>query len=361
MHTRLKQIIAICACLVVSNVCYVAYHMTDRHAHVVVEKSEVKHDTELARILETPERTSNTKSKEATDRERKLEELQEPRPNTCDNCFIHDYKYIVNSKNVCRQYVVNQTIHILFLIFVPGYQKENRDALRQTWLSVSKNNTSNVRYVFLIGSPAPRVKWFNMTAENEVYNDIVEEDFVDSYFNITYKLVQGLKWASIYCPESRFVFKTDSDIFINMPVLFKTLDKQDRFLQSGISGSCGGRSPVTREGVYATSVKEFPKDYYPPYCSGGGYFTSSRVVKEAYKVSKDVPFFKFEDVYMGLLLEKLGYRVRSTAGFNLSPQTLDACAFKSSTQMVVHGFEPEHLFAIWNFPCTRTNTNSKVL
>jgi hypothetical protein len=59
--------------------------------------------------------------------------------------------------------------------------------------------------------------------EAEQYHDIVQEDFQDTYHNLTYKGIAGLKWISYFCPHARFILKTDDDIFVNTFTLFRHL------------------------------------------------------------------------------------------------------------------------------------------
>ena len=45
----------------------------------------------------------------------------------------------------------------------------------------------------------------------------------------------GLKWGAIFCPQAKYVMKTDDDIFVNIPLLHKALTEEnfDR-----ITGEC---------------------------------------------------------------------------------------------------------------------------
>ena len=67
-------------------------------------------------------------------------------------------------------------------------------------------------------SPLPRP-----LQESSKYHDVVAADFVDSYRNLTLKMMVGLKWVSRFCPHSRFVLKCDLDTFVNLPLLTRIL------------------------------------------------------------------------------------------------------------------------------------------
>jgi Galactosyltransferase len=55
-----------------------------------------------------------------------------------------------------------------------------------------------------------------LTSESAQYSDIVREDFLDSYENLTLKTLGGLKWAAIFCPQVRgnFIKLFRSTVFI---------------------------------------------------------------------------------------------------------------------------------------------------
>ena len=63
--------------------------------------------------------------------------------------------------------------------------------------------------------------------------------FQDTYQNLTIKTVMGLKWMSIFCPKAKYVLKTDDDIFVNIPLLIKALEKETKDFSSHISGIYG--------------------------------------------------------------------------------------------------------------------------
>lgn len=48
------------------------------------------------------------------------------------------------------------------------------------------------------------------------YGDIVQEDFVDSYRNLTHKAIMALRWVSQNCQNAKLILKADDDIFINI-------------------------------------------------------------------------------------------------------------------------------------------------
>jgi len=60
--------------------------------------------------------------------------------------------------------------------------------------------------------------------EAEDHNDVVLEDFHDTYLNLTLKTTFLLKWLGKSCPDSKFVFKVDDDVFVNTEKMWATLE-----------------------------------------------------------------------------------------------------------------------------------------
>ena len=70
-------------------------------------------------------------------------------------------------------------------------------------------------------------------AEAEEHNDLVVEDFQESYLNLTVKTTFLLKWLnSSQCSRARFIFKVDDDVYVNPTNLWATLEQTPQ-LRSG--------------------------------------------------------------------------------------------------------------------------------
>ena len=70
-------------------------------------------------------------------------------------------------------------------------------------------------------------------AEAEEHNDLVVEDFQESYLNLTVKTTYLLKWLnSSQCSRARFIFKVDDDVYVNPTNLWATLEQTPQ-LRSG--------------------------------------------------------------------------------------------------------------------------------
>lgn len=67
------------------------------------------------------------------------------------------------------------------------------------------NTEPEYKVVFLLGLPTNdnnSVVQRKILAESEKYRDIIQEDFIDSYNNLTLKSIMMLKWITNSCNES---------------------------------------------------------------------------------------------------------------------------------------------------------------
>ena len=193
-------------------------------------------------------------------------------------------------------------IDLLIIILTVHENVQQRTALRDSWLTPTTNNTSNVRYAFLLGEIKDRKLQADIMRENDAFKDIIKEDFVDVYSNLTYKTIMGFKWAAIKCGVAKAVLKTDDDMFINVPNVLDIVKSHFNFLQTGIVGSCwkSTRPNRNQKSKWYASENSFPGKVYPSFCSGTGYLTSLNVVRRVLEISPHVPFFHLEDVHVQL-------------------------------------------------------------
>jgi uncharacterized protein YdhG (YjbR/CyaY superfamily) len=64
-----------------------------------------------------------------------------------------------------------------------------------------------------------------IVTEHAEHGDILQQDFVDSYANLTIKTVFMLKWlTSNECSTAKFIMKLDDDAFVNPERLWATLE-----------------------------------------------------------------------------------------------------------------------------------------
>lgn len=275
------------------------------------------------------------------------------RERMCNRCFPHDFKYVINNENICNNKGSKVAIELMIIIFTRHGNYRARDAIRNTWLTYTKNNTANVRYAFLLGKTENYSDYENIIQENSVYRDILKEDFLDDYKNLTYKTIMGFKWTLRYCSWAQVLLKTDDDMFINIPKLLSFLKHSKEMLLENVVGSCveNGSPQRNVNSKWYASEEIYKEKRYPGFCSGTGYLTSLELVKKIYNISQSVPFFYLEDVYVGLCLYKVGGGVKDVHGFKIHIPYEDPCAYKKNNLFTAHQVKPEMLYTIWKSQC----------
>lgn len=137
-----------------------------------------------------------------------------------------------------------------------------RNAIRQTWGKL-------IKPLFLIAigdNETMRV----VADEAQMFDDIIVEDFVDCYLNLTIKTAFAMKNFLKYFEGSEYFFKIDDDVFLNV-------DNFNRMLKATPSDSLRGklethRKPVRTKGEkWFTPMALMSDDEYPPFYDGPSY------------------------------------------------------------------------------------------
>ncbi|XP_048776327.1 beta-1,3-galactosyltransferase 5-like [Ostrea edulis] len=276
------------------------------------------------------------------------------RSRTCNSCFNISYKVLMDDINTCKNH---QSMKVVLFITTTATAIERRTVLRHTWLSVSKNNTSNVRYAFVIGGVPDSEVRESIQLENEFYKDILQGEFLDVYHTLTIKTMMALNWATKHCPQDVYVMKTDDDVFINMPALLNVIDNHHPELQHSVIGCCykdwvnkPNRNKTTK---YYVSYAEYPWERLTAFCSGTGYLTSMTVVKQVCAISKNIPFFHLEDVYFSFCVRELNLSFIDVRGFGIELYQEDLCYYRSPEVVLLHNTlkNTSFLIDIWHMPC----------
>lgn len=136
-----------------------------------------------------------------------------------------------------------------------------RNAIRQTWGKITKP-------LFLMGRTDNKTAT-SVTQEAHRFNDIIFEDFIDSYANLTIKTAFAMKTFVKYFNDTKYFLKIDDDVFLYPKNLFKILDGSNNV----IYGKRETLSRPTRDNKHRWFVPEylFDESKFPPYVCGGAY------------------------------------------------------------------------------------------
>ena len=107
----------------------------------------------------------------------------------------------------------------------------------------------------------------------------MQEDFIDSYANLTVKSLMLLKWFSKSCEKVPYVLKTDDDVFINLKNLHALVAKNKKtnlLMGTLICGATPIRDPYNK---WFSPKYMYGKKRYPNYLSGTGMEIQISVTK----------------------------------------------------------------------------------
>lgn len=256
----------------------------------------------------------------------------------------HNFKFLINEPKKCE----GTTPFLVLLISTNHKEFDARQAIRETW--GDENIFGDVRIVtlFLLGFSTEPVLNQMVEQESQIFHDILVEDFVDSYHNLTLKTLMGMRWVSSFCPNAQYIMKTDSDIFVNMDnLVFNLLKPNTKPRHRFFTGRVINGGPIRDvHSKWFMSRELYPESRYPAFCSGTGYVFSGDMAELLYKTSLHTRLLHLEDVYVGLCLRKLGIQPFQNNGFNHWKMTYSLCRYRKV--LTVHQISPEEILRIWN-------------
>ncbi|KAM4599189.1 N-acetyllactosaminide beta-1,3-N-acetylglucosaminyltransferase 3-like [Fundulus diaphanus] len=253
---------------------------------------------------------------------------------------------------------------VFFLIVIKSspMNYERREVLRKTWAEERSYKGKMIRRIFIIGTDGSGFEKEKLNKlvmlEHQHYSDILQWDFKDSFFNLTLKQILFLKWMERRCPQARFLLNGDDDVFANtnnMVEYLQSLKDNDgsKHLFTGqlLSYSLPVREPWSK---YFVPFLVYEKEFYPAYCSGGGYLLSGYTASVIYKISALIQILPIDDVYMGMCLAALKLNPDShmgvkTLGWYVPSKKVDTyhpCFLKEL--LLMHGLPPSDLYFLWH-------------
>lgn len=158
-----------------------------------------------------------------------------------------------------------------FVISSPNNRLE-RSVIRRTWGKL-------IKPLFLLGLPSH----FNdddmiyIRNEAHTFNDMIVEDFIDSYQNLTIKTAFALKNFVTHFRNSTFFFKIDDDVAVNVDNLYAYLNS-DEVTGNEIIGMKGTSKFPHRERNSKWYIPNwmYNDDQFPEYLDGPAYILPSK-------------------------------------------------------------------------------------
>lgn len=249
-------------------------------------------------------------------------------------------------------------VDLLMVIKSVITQYDRREVIRQTWGKEQVIDGKRIKTLFLLGKSSNAEESANhqklLEYEDYIYGDILQWDFMDSFFNLTLKEIHFLKWFSIYCGGTRYIFKGDDDVFVSVPNILEYLEVSKDLKDLFVGDVLFKAKPIRKkQNKYYIPQALYNKTLYPPYAGGGGFLMDGPLARKLYGACETLELYPIDDVFLGMCLEVLhvtpikhdafktfGLVKNKTSRLNREP-----CFFKS--MIVVHKLLPPDLMKMW--------------
>ncbi|XP_053619030.1 beta-1,3-galactosyltransferase 5-like [Plodia interpunctella] len=190
----------------------------------------------------------------------------------------------------------NDQLLLLVMVTSKWTHYERRRWIRETW----KAPWEWARVIFLIGEPSTSnaADLQSIRNESKHFGDIVLGNFVDVYFNVTYKHTMGLKWVAHHCPVAKYILKLDDDVEVR-PAEFR------EFLGQRLS-PWGARRLIVCNCYVNQVLQSKYKMFVNQYCGNGALcpgwvmLYSQDAVQDVLKVIQSLPYSRLDDIHITL-------------------------------------------------------------
>ena len=207
----------------------------------------------------------------------------------------------------------SERIELLVLVTSHPGHVDLRGAFRRALPSTALRSF-NMRRMFLLGRINTQQTGYRQVDQSIIeeehlkYGDIVQGDFVESYRNLSYKHIMGLKYATHFCPHAELLLKMDDDIAVDLFRLLQLVRNQSLSSMQIAGAVLTGNelNPVRdKSSKWYVSRDDYAATRYPPFVSGWAYITTIEVARQLVRHADLSPFFWIDDTYITGLLATL--------------------------------------------------------
>lgn len=270
---------------------------------------------------------------------------------------LYKDKFVIHDRSLCK----DSSPDVIILVPTTSDKAEARTAIRNTYGSLSRDRKFDiggqkmnftVRVLFVFGKIKDVMEAEIIRKEHQLYNDVLQIDFDDSYLNLTRKVINSFRWVAEFCSNVSYVVKADDDIFINLPLLLSNINRSHGASRDVLFGYVySGKRPVVRSGRWGVQPEVYPFSRYPQYISGTSYTISGNLMRPIVHYAQYFPYLNIEDAFItGVICNKvLGARLEhfpQSSHFN--DQLPNGCEFVQSRRYSQTKMTPQSMYSIWN-------------
>lgn len=128
----------------------------------------------------------------------------------------YTYAFILKQPQKCKE-DADDTLRLVYIVKSAIENFDRRTAIRNSWGIEKRFFDVPAKTIFMVGThPDDDEVEAKLKLEAGIYRDIIQADFVDSYYNNTVKTMMSFKWLVNYCSNSRFYMFVDDDMYVSV-------------------------------------------------------------------------------------------------------------------------------------------------
>ncbi|XP_067944336.1 lactosylceramide 1,3-N-acetyl-beta-D-glucosaminyltransferase-like isoform X3 [Watersipora subatra] len=221
--------------------------------------------------------------------------------------------------------IQNEPLYMLIIVRSSSHHFQRRDAIRLTWGNVSDTAEGRVSLVFVVGKSADPTVHSLLLLESQQHKDLLYVGFEDTYANLTLKDLAVFQYARKLMAHCQYLAIAGDEIVLDISGVVQFLADAYDDVAINQHQSEGVRelsicyefpccTPVIRENSskYLVQNGYYEGTLYPSYCSGTFFVIHMGLVGEIYNMMLDTPFFMPDDVWLGIIYQKLGIRLHDS-------------------------------------------------
>ncbi|VDK72881.1 unnamed protein product [Litomosoides sigmodontis] len=183
---------------------------------------------------------------------------------------------------------------------------EYRNYVRETW---KFDMEPDIPVIFALGNDG-----YDVEEEASTYQDIIQFNFVDSYFNLTLKMTLVYKYFFQELPNLQEIIAVNDDAIVNATAI----KKMNRLKGATLRGKVSHGYPrlFINSLLWYIPYEMYPKLCYPPFIQGSGVIATREAAQRILTDICSFPRFNLDDVFMGILARCLGINMEHSEGFD---------------------------------------------
>ncbi|CAN8002187.1 unnamed protein product [Ixodes hexagonus] len=189
--------------------------------------------------------------------------------------------------------------YIFFVHTAPGHH-QHRKVLREAMDQHSSSLAYSWTTVFFVGLSRDKDTSSIIQSEAAQHGDIALLPYQDTYKNLTYKFVYGMKWVMEYCPKVKYVVKIDDDMVTSLQRMTSYLSTVPESQTHSLHCQIIRRTPVIRDinSPWYLSEDTYPNSEFSEYCSGRGLVFRSHLLQRLYSATFCLSYHGIDDVFV---------------------------------------------------------------